>query len=151
MQMKKALSKKNLWEKAPSLLKSTLGRGLGVIPPAWLLGKTFRANCKFIHDAQWWPAERVREYQINKLREILKLAYGKTMFYRRSFDSIGFHPDNFHSLEDVHRLPTIDKHVIIGNLSDMCTKSVMAGDVEHGATAGTSGVPLRLYMNVDRS
>ena len=151
MQMKKALSKKNLWDKTPPLLKSTLGTGLRFFPPKWLLGKSFRTNCKFIRDVQWWPAERAREYQLNTLREILKLAYGKTRFYRRSFDSIGFHPDNFHSLEDVHRLPTIDKHVIIGNLSDMCTKSVMARDVEFGATAGTSGVPLRFYMNIDRS
>jgi phenylacetate-CoA ligase len=151
MQMKKALSKKNLWDKTPLLLKSTLGTGLGFFPPKWLLGKGFKVNYEFARDAQWWPAERAREYQLNKLREILKLAYGKTRFYRRSFDSIGFHPDNFHSLEDVHRLPTIDKHVVIGNLSDMCTKSVMARDVEHGATAGTSGVPLRFYMNIDRS
>jgi len=149
--MKKALSKKNLWDKTPPLLKSTLGRGLGLFPSRWLLGSSFRENCRFIRDAQWWPAELAREYQSNKLREILKLAYEKTRFYRRSFDSIGFHPDDLHSLEDMNQLRTIDKQVIIENLSDMCTKSVMVRDVEYGATAGTSGVPLRFYMNADRS
>jgi phenylacetate-CoA ligase len=149
--MKKALSKKNLWDNTPPLLKSTLGRGLGLIPPAWLLGKSFRANRKFIRDAQWWSAERSREYQLNKLREILKLAYEKTEFYRRMFDSVGFRPGDIRTIDNMNQLPTIDKYGVIENFSDMCTKSVMAGDVEYGATAGTSGVPLHFYMNADRS
>ena len=149
--MKKALSRKYLWEKTPPLLKSTLGRGLRLIPPKWLLGKSFRANCGFVRDAQWWPAERAREYQLNRLREILKLAYGKTRFYRRSFDSIGFHPDNLHSLEDMQHLPTIDKQVVVDNLLDMCTKSVRDSDVDFGSTGGTSGTPLHFYLNANRS
>jgi len=150
-QMKTAMSKKNLWEKTPLLLKSTLGRGLGLIPPKWLLGRSFRENCKFVRETQLWSAERYHEYQLNKLHEILKLAYEKTIFYRRSFDSTGFHPDNFHSLEDMHHLPTIDKHVVIDNLSDMSTKSVRGRDVDYGSTGGTSGVPVRFYMNAGRS
>jgi len=151
MRMKKAFSKKKLWEHTPPLLKATLGRGLGLIPPKWLLGKSFRANCEFIHDAQWWSAERVREYQLNKLREILTVAYEKTRFYRLMLDSAGFHPEDLQTLDDMNQLPTIDKNTIIENLVAMCAKSVAARDVECGFTAGTSGVPLRFYLNVDRS
>jgi len=149
--MKRALSRKNLWEKTPPLLKSTLGRGLGLVPPTWLLGKSFRAHYMFIRDAQWWPAERVREYQLGKLREILKLAYERTKFYRQRFDSVGFHPNDFHSLDDICRLPTIDKQTVIDNVSDMCTKSISSKDVDYGSTGGTSGTPLHFYMNANRS
>jgi phenylacetate-CoA ligase len=149
--MKKALSRKNLWEKTPLLLKSSLGRGIGLIPQKWLLGKSFRQNCKFVNDSQWWPAERARKYQLYKLREILNLAYEKTKFYRHSFDSVGFHPDNFHSLKDMRHLPTIDKQVVIDNLLDMCTKSINSKDVDYGSTGGTSGTPLFFYLNANRS
>jgi len=149
--MKKALSKKNLWEQTPWWLKSSLGRGLRLIPPELLLGKSFRENCKFIRDAQWWPAERAREYQLNKLRETLKLAYERTKFYRRMFDSVGFHPNDLKSLNDINQLPTMDKHVVNENLSDMLTKSVNDRDVDFGSTGGTSGIPLRFYMNANRS
>jgi len=149
--MKKALSRKNLWEKAPPFLKSTLGAGLGLFPPEWLLGRSFRANCKFVRDVQWWPAERAREYQLSKLHEILKLAYERTKFYRCLFDSVGVRPGDIKTLDNMSQIPTIDRDAVIENLSDMCTKSVMARDVEIGTTAGTSGVPLRLYMNADKS
>lgn len=149
--MKRALSRKNLWEKAPLWVKSTVGKGLGSIPPTWLLGKTFRANCRFVQEAQWWPSKGIREYQLKKLREILKLAYEKTRFYRRVFNAMGFHPHDLRTLEDMNQLPTIDKQSVIDNLSDMCTKSVTDRDVDYGSTGGTSGTPLNFYINANRS
>lgn len=150
-QVKNALSKKNLWEMTPSWVKATVGRGLGLIPPAWLLGRTFRANREFARDAQWWPAERSREYELSRLSEMLKLAYERTRFYRRVFDSVGFHPEDLHSLDDLGGLPTIDKQTVIENLPEMCAKDVTGRDVDFGSTGGTSGTPLHFYMNANRS
>jgi phenylacetate-CoA ligase len=148
--MKRAWSKKNLWEKAPPLVRSMLGRSLGFIPLAWLLGKSFRENCKFVRDAQWWLAERAREYQLNKLREILNLVYKRTEFYRRIFGSVGFRQGDLRTLDDMNQLPTIDKQTVIENLLDMCTRSVKGEDVDFGSTGGTSGTPLHFYLNADR-
>jgi len=151
MQMKKALSKKNLWGKTPLWLKSVLGRGLRLIPLPWLLGNSFRENQRFIRESQWWPAERAREYQLNTLREILNLAYEKTGFYRRMYDSVGFRPGDLRTLDDMNQLPTIDKQTVVENLLDMCTRSVKGRDVDFGSTGGTSGTPLHFYMNASRS
>ena len=151
MKQKKALSKKNFWEKMPRLLKSTLGRGLALFPLQKLLGKSFRENCKFVQESQWWPAERARAYQLNKLREILNLAYEKSDYYHRLFDSVGFHPRDFSDLKDMNQLPTIDKNIVIENLSDMCTKSIRSIDVDFGSTGGVSGIPLHFYLNASRS
>jgi phenylacetate-CoA ligase len=149
--MKKALSRKNLWEKTLPLLKSTLGPGIGIIPAQWLLGKSFRENCKFVQDAQWWSVERSREHQIERLRQVTKLAYEKTSFYRHLFDSVGFRPGDLRSMEDMNRLPTINKQTVIENISRMCTKSVNSGDVDFGSTGGTSGTPLYFYLDANRS
>lgn len=149
--MKAALSRKNLWDKSPSWLRATVGRGLALAPPAWLLGRRFRANCHFIADAQWWPAERAREYQLDRLRDVITLAYEKTAFYRRLYDRAGFHPRDLKSLDDMHRLPTIDKQVVLANLAEMCTRRVTGRDVDMGTTGGTSGTPLRFYLDAHRS
>jgi phenylacetate-CoA ligase len=149
--MKTALSKKNLWEKTPPLLKATLGRALGVFSAKWLLGRSFNENCKFVRDAQWWPAERTREYQLKKLHEILILAYEKTGLYRGMFDSVGLQPGDIKTLDNINQIPTVDRNVVIENISDMCTKSVRDRDVDFGSTGGTSGTPLHLYLDADRS
>jgi len=149
--MKRALSKKNLWEKTPAWVKSTVGRGLGLVPAAWLFGRSFRENHKFVREAQWWSAEHSREYQVGRLRAMLALAYERTPFYRQMFDAVGFRPGDFRSLDTMDQLPTIDKQTVIENLSDMCTKRITDADVDFGSTGGTSGTPLRFYMNADRS
>jgi len=149
--MKKAFSKKNLWDQTQSLVKATLGRGLGLFPIAWLLGTKFRANCRFVREAQWWPAERSREHQLKSLQSILKLAYEKTKFYHRIFDSVGFHPNDFQSLDYISRLPVIDRQVVVENLAEMCTRSVTSRNVDFASTGGTGGSPLHFYIDAGRS
>ena len=149
--MKKAFSKKNLWEKTPLLLKGTIGKGLSIFPLDWLLGRKFKCNYKFLKESQYWPIEKLRQYQIDKLREILSLAYQKTRLYHLLFESVGFHPDDFKSLEDLQKLPTIDKQTVINNISNMCTLTPEKSNVDYVSTGGTSGTPLHFYINADRS
>lgn len=121
------------------------------MPQAWLLGRAFRNQRECVCDAQWWPAERSRDYQVRKIRDILRLAYERTRFYRRAFDSLGFHPGDIRTLDDVARLSTIDKQIVSENLADLCTKNVRDLDVDFGSTGGMSGTPLHFYLNASRS
>lgn len=149
--MKKALSAKNFWEGTPVWGKTIIGRSLRMFPLPWTLGRRFRENWVFLHEAQWWSADHIRQYQMEHLREILTLAYENTKFYRRAFDNIGFHPRGLRSFEDMAKLPSIDKSMVAENLADMCTRSVDARDVDYISTGGTSGTPLQFYINASRS
>ena len=149
--MKRALSRKNLWENAPWGLKSSLGRILAMVPVRLLLGKRFVENHAFAREVQWWPAERSHEFQLHRLRDMLQLAYERTEFYRWAFDAVGFRVQDFRSTDDMSRLRTIDKKDVIENLSAMCTKSTRAFDVDCVSTGGTSGTPLHFYVSAKRS
>jgi len=149
--MKKAISRKNIWELTPAPLKRVIGTILEPVPTAWLLGRTFRSQREFARSAQRWLADRSRDYQLEKLREILRLAYRRTKFYRAKFDSLGFHPEDIKMLEDMSRLPIISKQVIGENLPDMCSRSTRNVDVDFGSTGGMSGFPLHFYFNASRS
>lgn len=149
--MKKALSRKNLWDNVPCIVKTALGPFFRRIPPQWFLGRRFRENLKFVLDAQYWPAERAVEYQLARLRSICALAYEKTRFYRRQFDSVGFKANDLKSLDDLTRLPTIDRDTVRDHLDEMCAVSVSGAAVDYVATGGTSGVPLHFYMPGNRS
>ena len=149
--MKKALSRKNIWDATPVLLKLVIGGLLKPVPPAIILGRAFRQQYEHLQEVQWWTSEHIREYQLGKLREMLKLAYENTEFYRRKFDHVGFRPSHLYSLDDMSQLPVIDRQVVSENLSAMCTKSVKSLDVDFGSTGGMSGVPLHFYLNASRT
>lgn len=151
LNMKKALSRKNVWDATPTYLRRVIGGLVRPVPRAWLLGRHFRAHQRQAREAQWWPAERAKEYQLRQVQAILALAYEKTAFYRHRFDSMGLRPEDIGDLEQVRQLPTIDKQTVIDNLSDMCTKSIRDLDVDFGSTGGMSGIPLHFYLNASRS
>jgi phenylacetate-CoA ligase len=149
--MKRAVSRKHVWHSMPVFLKSVIGTLLEPVPPAWLFGRVFRHTTRHALEAQWWPAKRSEEYELERLRAILKLAYEKTRFYRDLFDSVSFSSSDLRSLAQMHQLPTIDRKTVIEHSRDMLTKSSDAADVEFVSTSGTSGTPLHFYINANIS
>lgn len=145
----KALSRKNLWEHTPACVRSTLGRVLGLVPPAWVLGGRFRSQRRFVKLAQRWPAAQVQQYQLQQVGLILQLAYEETTFYRECFDRAGFRPGDLRSLDDLRELPTIDKTTVNERPDDLRARNRVRSD--YTSTGGTSGNPLRFHINADRS
>ncbi len=148
---KLALSRKNLWEKSPRVVKSLAGLVLGRIPPGVTLGRRFRETLRFATEAEWWSAEQSRHYQVEQLRSICTLAYEQTGFYRSLFDSVGFDPRDLRSPSDLATIPTIDKVTLRQHLDEMCAVSPDAGGVDTVSTGGSSGEPLKFYVGAERS
>lgn|GEM_PF-116287 len=149
--MKRALSRKNVWESLPLRVKSGVGWMLGWLPPQWLLGRQFRESLAFVNEAQWWSADRARQYQLERVREVCSLAYQETEYYRRVFDSVGLQPSDLRSLQDLATLPMIDKETLREHLQEMCTKDSSARGVDYVSTGGSGGAPLRFYIGAGRS
>jgi phenylacetate-CoA ligase len=149
--VRRALSRKNVWESLPSPLKAVAGRVLGLIPLSIALGGRFRERLRFVEQAQWWPAERARAYQLAELRRICTLAYDESPFYRRMFSLVGFLPGDLKDPADLAQLPTIDKTTINEHMQEMCTIAPTSRHVDYVTTGGTSGTPVRFYMPADRS
>lgn len=149
--MKRALSRKNLWEALPHPVKTTVGRALGRLPLGLLLGRRFRRQLRFVRRADSWSPEEIRAYQCAELARILRLAYDRTPFYRELLEKAGFRPEDLRTPEDLSGLPTIDKNTVRSHLSEMYTISPDTAGVDYVSTGGTGGVPLQFYIGADRS
>lgn len=90
--------------------------------------------------------EQIEEMQIVRLKEILKYAYDNIIFYKETFDRIGFNVDEVKSLEDLRKLPIIDKQIIINNESKFHNKNL---NLIERKTGGSTGNKLKVYY--DRS
>ncbi len=120
------------------------------MPPARLLGGSFRRAYRLVQEAEAWPAERSRAYQVQQLREICALA-AQTPYYGRAFAAAAFFPGDLRRPEDLKSLPTIDRSTLAAHLEDMRTVPAGAAGVDLVSTGGTSGQPLRFYIGAGRS
>ena len=86
----------------------------------------------------------IEDLQLNKLKEILKYAYYNIEFYKDIFDRIGFNVNEVKSLDDLKKLPIIDKQIIINNETKFYNKNLKLIERK---TGGSTGSKLKIYYD----
>jgi len=60
------------------------------------------------------PREKIRKLQLEKFKRIFSWAYEHSRFHRALYEKAGVKPEDIRSLEDVRRLPTVEKSMMRG-------------------------------------
>ena len=89
--------------------------------------------------------------QTTKLRRLITHAYENVKFYRDIFQGIGLHPEDIKSVDDIHKIPIIDKNDFHQRpSSDLLDKRIKDKDrLVPINTSGSSGLSLRFYIDYD--
>jgi phenylacetate-CoA ligase len=99
-----------------------------------------------------WSREQVREFQFTRLRKLIDLAYEKSGFYRKHFDTHGISPATLKSVQDLERFPFVDKAVIRANRDEMLTVDpARFRELITFSTGGSTGEPLVFYIDRHRA
>ena len=114
-----------------------------------IMGRQTFAHLAALTEQQWWPPERLEELRFRKLQELLQHARRNIPFYAERFAKADFNPDKMQSLDDLRRLPLLDKSVIKANLEKM-TWQGCPGGLHRYNTGGSSGEPLIFYFDKRR-
>jgi len=144
-------TRRQIWESTPYSIKMLLRPVLRLFNPGQLLGRKFRQQRAFVQRAERWKTDQVETYQLHRLQKICRLVYEKSDYYRQTFSTCGFKPDDLRSLDDLKRLPTLDQDVVRGHLRAMCTCSLDSSSVEIVSTGGTGGKPMQFVLPIERS
>ena len=109
-----------------------------------------RRTFRYYHDleqSQWWATQKLRQLQLEKLRRLVSLALNKTAIYA---DLAGVDrcwlPE---SLEDLQRLPLLDKSIISAHREELVNRDVRGGPIRYN-TGGSTGQPLIFYFDKRR-
>ena len=101
-----------------------------------------------MEEVQSWPADRVAELQLLRLRNLLQDVGAHVPYYRDLFVQIDFDPSNIQSADDLHRLPFLTKSVIRANTETL--KHANARGLSRFNTGGSSGEPLIFFIGTKR-
>jgi phenylacetate-CoA ligase len=96
----------------------------------------------FLKSSEFWTLEDLKKYQLKKLQELVKIAYSKSEYYKRTFDQLNLKPSDIQTLEDLNKLPLITKEDLIIFNNDIHT-NLEASKVFDASTSGTSGASLK--------
>ncbi|QGW76961.1 phenylacetate--CoA ligase [Pseudomonas alkylphenolica] len=85
--------------------------------------------------------DQLRQHQLERLRWSLNHAYHNVPLYKQRFDSLGVHPDDLKSLDDLARFPFTGKNDLRDNYPYGMFAVPMHDVVRLHASSGTTGKP----------
>lgn len=100
-----------------------------------------------IRETQFWPYERIREYQFRKLKKLLVHCYLNVPFYRRVFMDISAQPEDIRNFDDFKAFPILTKDVIRDNFDELITSDRPRAELIADSTGGSTGEPLHYYQD----
>lgn len=122
--------------------------GSGLYRSIYIIGSRMRGtpvmpHLRDLEKSQWWDIDRIRTYQLEKLRELLAHAEMHSAFYRNIFEKLDF-DINVESLDDLKKLPATSKDEIKKNSSEIQNDG-RGGKLIFSKTSGSTGEPLKFY------
>lgn len=96
----------------------------------------------------WRKTEDLLKIQERKLRAMIKYAYENVRFYHEKFDSFGFKPSDFKTVDDLKKLPLTTKQEVRDNYPNkIVARGFSVEKLKKYRTSGSTGIPLSVVLD----
>lgn len=110
-------------------------------------GRNYTRHRKFLEQSQWWPTDRLLQFQWDELQALLDHVFANE-YYRQKYAEAGIGRQDIRSWEDFRRLPVLTREEAERH-RDRIRSPLYRGPVHRHATGGSSGAPLHFYRTTD--
>lgn len=105
--------------------------------------RILRDHLELLLRSQWWSPEQMAQYQAGRMRALLATAFRDVPHYRALAARLGCRAEDFRTVEDLRRLPILEKHELRGREERFLGRVPLAHSVL--STSGSTGTPMRVY------
>lgn len=117
----------------------------------WMISRKAGYYYEILERSQWLAPADLRELQELRLRRLVRHAYFHVPYYRELMDRLGVAPEAVRTLEDLRRLPLLEKSTVRERLySDLMSDNHDKRRVLRVATSGSTGEPLTCWVDRDQ-
>ncbi len=93
--------------------------------------------------SQWWPADRIRDYQNDALVRMMRHVAANVPFYQR----LNLRPESIAGAADLERFPVVGKRDIQRDPEAFIANGFARADLYASRTSGSSGQPTTTYFD----
>jgi phenylacetate-CoA ligase len=97
-----------------------------------------------LRGADSWSADRIASHQLAELQRVVRDAWDHAPAWRALYERAGVTPDDLRTLDDVARLPLVDKTSVRADLEGF---SIAMDGRTRTSTGGSTGIPFELYRD----
>lgn len=113
----------------------------------WRFGRRVEPLRRVLAEREQWDPERLRSWQVERLREILIHCDRRVPFYRRRFRECGFDPSRFEDPSQLAGIPFLTKEDIRAHTPELFAEGVSRRGIKRGRTGGSTGEPTAFFQS----
>jgi phenylacetate-CoA ligase len=136
-----------LYEAAPTWVRRSVGMTYRGLPARLRLGKAYASFLALSRRFENASPDEIAAWQFEQVRDMVRHAAATCPWYTRSFRDAGFEPASMRSLEDLVRLPLLDKRTLQEHLPDLVSTAYPESARMYITTGGSTGVPVGFYLH----
>lgn len=136
-----------LYRRVPPGIRGIFASAYGLKTDQLRYGGSFARHLAGYRERDGWSRDRLAEWQNAKLLALLRHAVDHVPHYRRLHERGEYPIEEVRTVEDLSKLPILDKGEIRRNPEAFLATDPKALHVLH--TSGTTGTPLRLYRSTE--
>lgn len=110
-------------------------------------GVRFYVYRKQVNRSQWYSEKEFRFYQNNSLKKIILHSYENVPYYRKLFDSHGIHINDIEGIDQLSRIPILEKESVKTNPVDFLASNIWKHKYIKFRTSGSTGKPLEIFVD----
>jgi phenylacetate-CoA ligase len=112
----------------------------------WKITRSARNLYLELKQTEQWSRGALEELQLTKLQRLLQHAYSHVPYYRDAFDKAGVHPEQILSIDDLSRVPLLEKNDVRRKLYfHLFADNHRKRDMLKITTSGSTGEPFTTY------
>lgn len=134
-----------VYEHAPVVVQNAMASLYGLVKLRGRYGAEQRRWRDHFERAARWSDDEVRAWRRERLRHTIRSAWERVPFWRDRFRGAGLHPDDVRDVEDLPRLPVLEKDEIARAGRAMLADGTDVRRLLVHPTSGSTGTPLTLY------
>ncbi len=135
---------KGLYDALPASIQNLLLTGYSVYLDYQRYGGDYQEFKSFLEKSQWFSPQQLREYQEEKLRDIIQYSVEHVPYYRRIFSERGLTPADVQTLDDLTKLPVLTRDLFKKYFHELLSDEYDFNSVKKGHTSGTTGSPIEI-------
>ena len=114
----------------------------------WIISKRAKIFYLWLKGVEYSSKDDLERLQLRRLKGLLQHAYLTVPFYKRTFDSVGFKPNQIKSVADLHKVPLLSKQDVRENVHfAMFSELHNKKEMHIIKTSGSTGEPFVCYAD----
>lgn len=119
----------------------------GWIKKAYRQGPVFNRYLQRLEDSAHYSPEKLRRLQSWYLQKMVRHCYRNIPYYQDLFRSLKLVPEQIRSIDDLQRLPLMDKRVVNENYDKLIARKRKNVLCRMGSTSGSTGTPAKFFRD----